>query len=80
VGRWRLVGVSAFVDPPRSRSAPICVWHPCCDGGRADLHIVCDERGAVTIEWRKGADRVVDVRCCLRCGMPLRIEQVAAEK
>jgi len=46
----------------------------------ADLHIVRDERGTVTIEWRKGPDRVVDVRCCLRCGMPLRIEQVAAEK
>jgi hypothetical protein len=62
------------VDPPDLRLAP------CCDGGRANLHIVRDERGAVTIEWRKGPDRVVDVRCCLRCGMPLRIERVGAEK
>ncbi|HZN39859.1 MAG TPA: hypothetical protein VFD82_13700 [Planctomycetota bacterium] len=52
----------------------------CCDGGRANLYIVRDERGRVTIEWRKGSDRVVDVRCCLRCGMPLRIEKVAVEK
>ena len=53
---------------------------PCCKAGHADLHIVRDDHGTVSIEWRKGADRVVDVRSCLRCGMPLRIEQVAAEK
>ena len=62
------------VDPPDLRLAP------CCKRGHADLHIVRDERGTVVIEWRKGADRVVDVRCCLRCGMPLRVVQVAAEE
>jgi len=48
--------------------------------GHANLHIVRDDHGTVSIEWRKGADRVVDVRCCLRCGMSLRVVQVAADK
>lgn len=66
--------MSLEVDPADLRLVP------CCKGDQSKLHIVRDERGTVTIEWRDGTTRVVDFRFCTRCGMPLRIEHIAAEK
>lgn len=55
------------IDPPDLRLAP------CCKDGHANLHIVRDTHGAVTVERWRGSDRVHDIRRWLQCGMPLRV-------